>query len=117
MSNVYFPCATNNNEYLQEYNDVLSDINSCMIQHNIDFCIIAGDLNTDLSRVNSGNILSLQSSIEKENLSYVMKTFSKDEHYTFTGIQHNHSRIDHFIVSQNLIDTSYFTLLYSWLCR
>ena len=55
--NVYFPCDTNNNEYLQEYNDVLSDISSCMIKHNIDYCIIAGDLNTDLSRVNSGNTL------------------------------------------------------------
>ena len=111
LFNVYFPCDTNNNEYLQEYNDVLSDISSCMIKHNIDYCIIAGDLNTDLSRVNSGNTLSLQSFVEKENLSYALKTFSKDVQYTFTGIQHNHSLLDYFIVSQNLIDTNshYFT--------
>ena len=40
-----------------------------------------------------------------------MKTFSKDVQYTFPGIQHNHSLIDHFIVSQNLVDTisHYFT--------
>ena len=40
-----------------------------------------------------------------------MKTFSKDVQYTFPGIQHNHSLIDHFVVSQNLIDTisHYFT--------
>ena len=49
--NIYFSCDTNNNEYLQEYNDVLSDINSCMLKHNIDNCIIACDLDTDLSRV------------------------------------------------------------------
>ena len=42
--NVYFPCDTNNNEYLQEYNDVLSDINTCTIKHSSDYCIIAGDL-------------------------------------------------------------------------
>ena len=95
---VYFPCDTNNNEYLKEYDDVLSDISSCMIKHNIDYCIIAGDLNTGLSVVNSGNTLSLQSFVEKENLSYVLKTFSKDVQYTFTGIQHNHSLIHHFIV-------------------
>ena len=63
--NVHFPCDTNNNEYLQEYNDVLSDISSCMIKHDIDYCIIAGDLNTDLSRVNSGNTLILHSLVCK----------------------------------------------------
>ena len=57
--NVYFPCDTNNNEHLQDYNDVLSDISGCMIQHKIDYCVIAGDLNTDLSRLISGNTLSL----------------------------------------------------------
>ena len=53
----------------------------------------------------------MQSFVEKENLSYVLKTFPKDRQYNFTGIQHNHSLMDHFIASQNLIDTisHYFT--------
>ena len=43
------------------YNNVLSDISGCMIEHKIDYCVIACDLNTHLSRLNSGNTLSLQS--------------------------------------------------------
>ena len=108
--NVYFPCDTNNNEHLQDYNDVLSDISGCMIQHKIDYCVIAGDLNTDLSRLNSGN--SLQSFVDNEYLAFVLDKFSDDVQYTFTGIQHNHSLIDHYIVSQNLLDTisQYYTV-------
>ena len=110
--NVYFPCDTNNNEHLQDYNDVLSDISGCMIQHKIDYCVIAGDLNTDLSRLNSGNILSLQSFVDNENLAFVLEKFSDDVQYTFTGIQHNHSLIDHYIVPQNLLETisQYYTV-------
>ena len=44
----FLNCDTNNNEYLQDYNDVLWNISNCMIKHNTDFCTIAGDLNTDL---------------------------------------------------------------------
>ena len=69
--NVYFPCDTNNNGYLQEYNDFLSDISSCMIKHTIDYCIIADDLNTVLSHLNSGIIVSLQSFVEKKH-TYLM---------------------------------------------
>ena len=110
--NVYFPCDTNNNEHLQDYNDVLSDISGCMIQHKRDYCVIAGDLNTDLSQLNSGNTLSLQSFVDNENLAFVLVTFSDDVQYTFTGIQHNHSLIDHYIVSQNLLETisQYYTV-------
>ena len=65
--NVYFPCDTNNNEHLQSYNDILSDISGCMIEHKIDYCVIAGDLNTDLSRLNPGNTLSLQSFVDNKD--------------------------------------------------
>ena len=102
--NVYFHCDTNNNEHLQDYNDVLLDISGCMIQHKIDYCVIAGDL-TDLSRLNSRNTLSLQSFVDNENLVFVLEKFSDDVQYTCTGIQHNHSLIDPYIVSQNLLDT------------
>ena len=82
------------------------------IEHKIDYCVIAGDLNTDLSRLNSGNTLSLQSFVDNENLAFVLDKFSGDVQYTFTGIQHNHSLIYHYIVSQNLLDTisQYYTV-------
>ena len=103
--NVYFPCDTNNNEHLRDYNDVLSKISGCMIEYKIAYCVIAGDLNTDLSRLNLGNTLSLQSFVDNENLAFVLENFSGDVQYTSTGIQHNHSLIDHYIVSLNLSDT------------
>ena len=88
-----------------------SDISGCMIQHKIEYCVIAGDLNTDLSRLNSGNTLSLQSFVDNENLAFVLEKFSDDVQYTFTGIQHNDSLIDHYIVLQNLLETipQYYT--------
>ena len=83
----------------------MSAIRCCMIEHKIDYCVIAGDLNTDLSRLNSGNTLSLQSFVDNENLASVWDKFSDDVQYTFTSIQHNHSLIYHYIVSQNLLET------------
>ena len=41
----------------------------------------------------------------------MLDKFSDDVQYTFNGIQHNHSLIDHYIVTQNLLDTisQYYT--------
>ena len=88
--NVYFPCDTNNNEYLQEYNDVLSDISSCMIKHDIDYCIIAGDLNTDLSRVNSGNTLILHSFVCKIHHEASFNRSPPGFHYWSTSFSQSH---------------------------
>ena len=109
--NVYLPCDTTNNVNLQEYNEVLSVISKCLETYKAEFCLIIGDLNTDLSRVNSGNTISLKSFVEKENLHFVVQEFSNNVQFTFTGINDNHSLIDHCIISQNLIKnvTQYFT--------
>ena len=50
--------------------------------------------------------------MDNENLAFVLEKFSDDVHYTFTGIKHNHSLIDHYIVSQNLLETisQYYTV-------
>ena len=96
--NVYFPCDTNNIEHLQDYKDVLSNIELNFIEHKIDYSIIADDLNTELSRLNLGSTLSLQSCVDNENLALVLDAFFDDVQYTFTGIQHNHLLIDHYIV-------------------
>ena len=91
----------------------MSDISGCIIEHKIDYCVIGCDLNSDLSLLNSGNTLSLQSFVDNENLAFVLdRFFSDDVQYTLTGIQHNHSLIDRYIVSQNLLDTisQYYTV-------
>ena len=109
--NVYMPCDSTNNDNLQEYNETLSIISTCMSQHKINYCVIAGDLNTDLTRIHSGNSISLNTFVEKENLGYVLKKIASKVQFTFTGIKDNHSLIDHFIVSENLLNVinDYYT--------
>ena len=109
--NVYMPCDSNNDDKLQEYNDVLSTISTCLNMYNVEFCIVAWDLNTDLLRLKSGNTTSLNSFVENENLEYILKKFPSKVEFTFTGIKNNKSLIDHYIISHNLIEnvTDYYT--------
>ena len=44
--------------------------------------MIAGDLNTDLSRVNSGNTISLKAFVDKENLFFGLDKFTSRIPYT-----------------------------------
>ena len=89
------------NDNLQDYNEVLSTISTCLCQDNLEYYVIAGDFNTDLSRVNSGNTISLKAFVDEENLFFGLDKFPNRISYTFTGIRSDHSLIDHFIVSQN----------------
>ena len=62
--NVYMPCDTLSNEYLDDYNTVLSCISTCLHDYTVEYCLIAGDLNTDLSRHLSGNTICFKSFIK-----------------------------------------------------
>ena len=53
------PCDTTSNGHIEGYNYVLSCISTCLYQNEVEYCIIAGDLNTDLIRHSSGNTISL----------------------------------------------------------
>ena len=55
------------------YNEMLSTISTCLHDNNVVNCIIAGDLNTDLSRVRSGNTISINNFIANESLSVVQQ--------------------------------------------
>ena len=55
------PYDTSNNLYLQQYNEVLSHISTNIQYNNVNHCIVAGDLNTDFTRSDSGNTISLTS--------------------------------------------------------
>ena len=48
-------------------------------------CIIGGDLNTDLSRVRSGNTISLNNFLPTESLSMVQQHVTNCIQYTFLG--------------------------------
>ena len=68
-------------------------------------------MNTDLSRICSGNTISLQKFVAEENLSLALSTVDNSVEYTYIGVNNSTSLIDHFIVSNsihtNLLD--YYT--------
>ena len=105
------PCDTSNNEHLFEYNMILNDISKCCIDNSISNCIIGGDMNTDTSRICSGNTISPQKFVAEENLSLALSTVDNSVEHTYIGVNNSTSLIDHFIVSNsihtNLLD--YYT--------
>ena len=99
--NVYFPCDNATQSSLQLYNEMLSTISTFLHDNNVVNCI-GGDLNTDLSRVRSGNTISLNNFISNESLSMVQQHVTNSIQYTFLGCNQSKSIIDHFIVSKNI---------------
>ena len=86
--NEYMSCDTTSNDHIEEYNYVLSRISTCVYQNAVEYCIITGDLNTDLMRHSSGSTISLNSFIEHEHLAYVLKLLSNNVSHTFTSIKY-----------------------------
>ena len=64
---------------------------------------VAGDLNTDYSRLNSGNTVSLNTCIDNEGLYSVIEDYNQEIKYTYSRIKIKTSLIDHFIVSANIV--------------
>ena len=62
---------------------MLSTISTFLHDNNVVNCIIAGDLNSDLSRVRSGNTISLNNFISNESLSMGQQHVTNCIHYTF----------------------------------
>ena len=103
LYNVYMPCDASNNMYLQQYNEILSHISIHVQSNDVKHCIVAGDLNTDFARHNSGNTVSLNTFIDTEGLYSVVEDYKQEVKYTYTGINSNTSLIDHFLVSANIV--------------
>ena len=96
------PCDTSNNEYLFEYYMIMSDISTCFIDNSISNCIIGGDMNTDISRICSGNTISLQKFVAGEKLSLALSTVDNSVEHTYIGVNNSTSLIDHFIVFNSI---------------
>ena len=93
------PCDDNIGMHHHDFNNVLSAISTYCQQYNIEYCIIGGDFNTDISRVNSMNTTSLHNFVSGECLMFCMKS----ENciiiaYTYCGPNQSLSVIDHFII-------------------
>ena len=104
LCSLYLPC--DENVANAEYTDVLDEVFNSDVYQNVYFVIIGGDLNTDLARGHSHNTGALQRTCLDENVMLV-KTLSDicDIDYTFESKANGtRSCIDHFIVSENLVD-------------
>lgn len=111
LFNIYMPGDTKDNLFLYEYNHELSVLSSFFRHSNVLNCIVGGDLNADLSRIQSGNTLSLQQFVADENMKLVLMSVQNLISHTYKGIRDCTSLIDHFIVSENIegIIMSYYT--------
>ena len=58
---LYMPIDNNTTENLNEYDNILAKISMICTQNNAEYICIAGDMNTDLSRINSWHTSSLYS--------------------------------------------------------
>ena len=68
------PCDVNTAMHHHDFNNVLSSITLYCLQNNVKYCIIGGDFNADISRVNSMNTTSLQNYVSDEGLMFCMKS-------------------------------------------
>ena len=101
LINVYMPCDT---EYDQSncevFMDVLCEVSNVIVKEDVDFVIVGGDFNTDMTRSRSLHVNILQSFIEREFLTMVDNEMAD---YTYESLTNGcRSMIDHFLVSENL---------------
>ena len=106
------PCDSTTNANLDDYNDVLSVISHFCATHNVVNCVIGDDLNTDVSRIRSGNTISLHNYMDKENLFLAINKVRNTVKFKFKGINNSVSLIDHFIMTKNmcLLTKNYYNL-------
>ena len=103
--NVYMPCDLNNDHCFYEYNNVLSEIAFYCTSNNIEYCIIGGDFNTDISRSRSRNTVSLNLFLQEECFMYCYNNPVCDVIHTYSGPNNSFSTIDHFIISSQLFSS------------
>lgn len=105
LINVYMPTDGGGPENTREYSEVLQEISAIKESNNARFIFIGGDLNTDMSRLNSPHTVMLRQFLEEENLNLAQTHRSSTADYTYesraTG---GRSLIDHFLVSDNVYE-------------
>ena len=97
------PIDNNITANLNEYDNILTKISMICTQNNAEYICIAGDMNTDLSRINSWHTSSLLQFIENENLYNPLYRADSNVDSTYHSTSVNaFSIIDHFWVSKSL---------------
>ncbi len=104
--NVYMPCDSHSTQHDLVFNDVLNDINLVINKYpHIGYVLIGGDFNTDLCRLQSPHCISLNEFCERESMFICSRHNVANVDFTFESAMGHRSFIDHFMVSQNLIDS------------
>ena len=80
---VHMPCDNTSPNNFCEYNKVLSIISTYINTHTVVYCIIGGDMNTDMIRIKSTNNISLNNFIVNEDMKLVIKTSSNVTIYRY----------------------------------
>ena len=93
--NVYMPC--DQHIFIDDYIDVLSEISRYCLSYNLQYLVIGGDLNTDISRINSANTITITHFDSNECLQLAMESNMSSVRHTFISAINIHSLIDHFI--------------------
>ena len=107
LCSVYMPCDSHTLHDSDEFSVVLSEIDSVIALHDdIDFVLLGGDFNVDISRVGSSHLRMLEEFCNSHSLIFCHSLHLSNVDYTykneFTGVQ---STLDHFIVSKNLLNS------------
>ena len=105
LINVYFPWDNYSMTSVDpEYNECIEQIELTMMSNDHNAVIIAGDLNTDLSR-NVAHTKYLKQFVFDKNLKFTCEHHDANVPYTYESFLGNSvSTIDHFISSTNLYD-------------
>ena len=104
LFNVYMPTDPGRGNYdITEYNAVLDEISTILLNSDTQISILGGDWNSDISRdnVQANNFVSF---INEESLSLCLNYNEANIPYTFHN-EISKSTVDHFIVTNNLFSS------------
>ena len=80
---IYMPCDINEIDNLNEFNSILNEISLLCLKYDVENVCIAGDMNTDLSRLNSWHTQSIKQFVEQEDMYCVINNSCADVDYTY----------------------------------
>jgi len=108
LLNVYMPCESVDRNSLM-FLDVLLEMTSVIENHSeVSHIIIGGDFNTDLSRVNSPYCELLSDFCVQHNLHFCTDSVKSRVDFTYVNdFTQAKSKIDHFIVSDQLFNENF----------
>ena len=99
--NVYMAVNGGTYKSYEEFGNILNEISGILnIYDNFDI-IIGGDFNVDF-RVNSLNLMLLNSFVEDEDLNTINNYMSNPNSFSYESNMGNKSLIDHFFISNNI---------------